>query len=53
LAHRLGVSRQWVYRWIQEKRIPSYRLFGAILLKEEDIKALLEQYQIPLERDKQ
>jgi excisionase family DNA binding protein len=52
LARRLGVSRQWVYRWIEERRIPSYRLFGAVLLKEEDIKVLLEQHQIPLERDR-
>ena len=49
-ARNLDVSRQWVYRWIAEGRIPAYRLFGAILLREEDIRALLAQHGIPLKR---
>lgn len=47
LARRLGVSRQWIYRWIKEGRIPSFRLYGAVLLREADILKLLRDQGVP------
>ena len=49
VARRLGVSRQWIYRWIKEGRIRSYRLYGAVLLREADILTLLREQGVPLE----
>ena len=50
LARRLGISRQWIYRWIKEGRIQSYRLYGAVLLREVDILKLLREQGIPSEQ---
>ncbi len=53
LARRLGVSRQWVYRWIKDGRIRCYRLFNAVLLRETDVLKLLREQGIPLEKNSQ
>ena len=49
LARHLNVSRQWIYRWIKQGRLPSYRLYGAVLLREVDIVRLLREQGVPLE----
>jgi excisionase family DNA binding protein len=50
-AERAGVSRNLVYRWCEERRLPHYRLGGRgrrgrILIDEGDLEAFLERCKI-------
>lgn len=44
LAHmKLGVSREWFYKMIKEKRIPSYRLGAKILVDMSEVLEAMRQ----------
>jgi excisionase family DNA binding protein len=50
-AKKAGVSRNLVYRWCEEKRLPHYRLGGQgkrgrILIEERDLDAFLESCRV-------
>jgi excisionase family DNA binding protein len=42
VAERLKVSRRTVYRWVQAKELPAYRLGGEFRITERDLEEFLE-----------
>lgn len=44
VAHaKLGVSREWFYRMVKEKRIPSYKLGAKILVNMQEVLESMKQ----------
>ncbi|MFL2986424.1 MAG: helix-turn-helix domain-containing protein [Candidatus Poriferisodalaceae bacterium] len=41
-AHRIGVTQRTLYRFIDEDRLPAYRLGRVIRLKAVDVEAFIE-----------
>ena len=42
VAEKLRVSRRTVYRWVQAKELPAYRLGGEFRITERDLEKFLE-----------
>jgi excisionase family DNA binding protein len=42
VAERLKVSRRTVYRWVQAKELPAYKLGGEFRVTERDLERFLE-----------
>jgi excisionase family DNA binding protein len=42
VAEKLRVSRRTVYRWVQAKELPAYRLGGEFRITERDLERFLE-----------
>ena len=45
-AHRIGVTQRTLYRFIDEDRLPAYRLGRVIRLKALDVEAFIEAGRI-------
>ena len=45
-AHRIGVTQRTLYRFIDEDRLPAYRLGRVIRLKTPDVDAFIEAGRI-------
>jgi excisionase family DNA binding protein len=42
IAEKLRVSRRTVYRWVQARELPAYKLGGEFRVTERDLKHFLE-----------
>ncbi len=42
IAEKLRVSRRTVYRWVQARELPAYKLGGEFRITERDLKQFLE-----------
>jgi excisionase family DNA binding protein len=42
VANKLKVSRRTVYRWVQAKELPAYRLGGEFRITERDLERFLD-----------
>ncbi len=43
IADKLKVSRRTVYRWVQGKELPAYKLGGEFRITERDLERFLEE----------
>ena len=43
IAEKLKVSRRTVYRWVQGKELPAYKLGGEFRITERDLERFLEE----------
>ncbi|MBM36237.1 MAG: hypothetical protein CL460_03600 [Acidimicrobiaceae bacterium] len=45
-AHQIGVTQRTLYRFIDEGRVPAYRIGRVIRLKQPDVAAFIEQSRV-------